>query len=206
MTAPSQVPKALAWNPSGERAGRSGFVMFVAWTASQPLLQGFSRTPAWSTIVICVLGNLVIVAVLLRFRYVRAAPYREALAAARAARPDSVVYGVQLDPITTPVGEEWADSRAITWGLIIASPASLEIVRNDGTEMLDQPWSGVKFAWEYRTRLFVTVDEVTQEWWVPLISESGSWPMGFGRRPIERRILQMLAVGGMDAPDGSLSV
>jgi hypothetical protein len=206
MTAPSQVPQARAWSPSAERAGAWGSVSIVAWTGLQPLLQGYSRTPAWLTIVICVLGNLVIVAALLRFRYVRAAPYRATLAAARAARPDSVVYGVQLDPIATPVGEEWADSRAITWGLIIASPTSLEIVKNDGTEMLDQPWSGVKFALEYRTRLFVTVDEVTEEWWVPLISESGAWPMGFGRRPVERRILQMLAVGGMKAPDGSLSV
>jgi hypothetical protein len=206
VTSASQNAKTKVWSPAFTGTGVGGIIVFAAWSSVQPLIHGLSRTPLWSESVIWFLGLVALIGIGLRVRYRRAAPFRATLAEARAARPGSVVYGVQLDPIATPVGVEWADSRAITWGLIIASPELLEIVKSDGSQLLKQPWTAVKFSWVVRTRLFVTVDRHTEEWWVPLISESGAWPMGVTRRPVERRLLEMLAVGGIEASEGLLSV
>ncbi|WP_426515578.1 hypothetical protein ACPPVQ_13300 [Diaminobutyricibacter sp. McL0618] len=169
--------------------------VLAVWTIAQPLINGLLGNPRWLGVTVWVFGLVVFAGLYTATRYSLAKPYREVLRAARASHPDSVVFGVRLDPITTPVGVEWGDSRLIQWGLIRAAPAGIEIVRSDGTTMLARPWDEVELASDYQTRLYVRTAETSEEWWIPQISDSGIWPIGFSSRQlVARRINRMLAV------------
>ncbi len=181
------VPEA--WNPAPTFGSISSYIVFAFWTCVQPLIDGvWLREPPWLGLAQWFLGSVVIAVVALLGKYRRAAPYRSSLAVARAAHADSLVFGVRLDPLTTPVGTEWGDSRRLRWGLLRASPDGVEIVRSDGLAMLRRPWSGVEFSIR---GIDVESASATQEWWFQLMSDSGIVPAALLVRTNRNRFLRL---------------
>jgi hypothetical protein len=183
----SDIQDAEAWNPVSSLISWRSYFAVGVWTVAQPLIDGLLFYPRWLALVQWLLGVGIIAGLFLRHRYRLAAPYRSKLAAVRADHPDSEFYGIRLDPLTTPVGVERGDSRAIDWGVLGASPDGIEIVRSNGEVLLHQPWSAIEFAIR---GIDVRSETGTEEWWFQMLSDSGVWPrlsvLRVGRSHFER--------------------
>ena len=192
VTDVSEAQRADAWNPIPRLFSWAGCAVFALWTIGQPVLdEALLREPPLVGFTQWVLGSAVIFGAVLFQRYRDAAPYRAVVSAARSENPDSLVFGIRLDPITTPVGAEWGDSRKIRWGLIIGSSEGLRIVRSDGVVMLDRPWREFEFGVR---GIDVTAGDEVEEWWFQLLSESGVWPRPVFVRRSRSRFLRLQAV------------
>jgi hypothetical protein len=110
---PSPGRRLILWAP---------LVVAGVWVIAQPLIDGLLREPRWLALTQAIVGIAVVYAINYAYRYKHAADYRSTLVAARVAPAGSIVYGIRLDPLTTPIGVEWGDSRVIRWGFLRASP------------------------------------------------------------------------------------
>jgi hypothetical protein len=173
------MPRILSWVP---------LTTMALWCIAQPLIDGLQRYPRWFAISQWFVGLALIYAVAFGFRYKHAAPYRSMLSAARVARPGSFVYGIRLDPLTTPVGVEWGDSRMIRWGFFRAARDGVEIVRSDGVTLLVRPWNNVEFS---ARGIDVTSGPEVEEWWFRVTSELGPWARAFHLHFSQRDIARM---------------
>jgi hypothetical protein len=170
----SDWQRADAWDPVPRLFSRPGYVVFVLWTVFQPVLDvGVLHEPRIASTIQWLLGDALIFGAVVLRRYKDAAPYHFAISTIRSEAPDSLVYGIRLDPLTTPVGAEWGISSKIRWGLIAVSRHGVRIVRSDGVLMLDRTWSEFEFS---VVGLDVVADGDVEEWWFTLLSESGIWP------------------------------
>jgi hypothetical protein len=188
VTDVSEAQRADAWNPLPRPFSWTGYAVFALWTIGQPVLdEALLREPPVVGVTQWVLGSAIIFGAVLFRRYRDAAPYRAVVSVLRSENPDSLVFGIRLDPLTTPVGEEWGDSRKIRWGVIIGSSNGVRLVRSDGVVMFDRPWSEFEFSIR---GIDVTAGDEVEEWWFQLLSESGVWPRPvFGRRGRSRFLL-----------------
>jgi hypothetical protein len=168
----SDAQKTDTWNLTPRILSRLPITAIVLWCIAQPLIDGVLQHPGWLSVGLWIVGVIVIYAVVFGYRYQRAAPYRSMLSAARVARPGSIVYGIRLDPLTTPVGVEWGDSRVIRWGFLRASPEGVEIVRSDGASLLCRPWSEIEFS---ACGIDVRSGVDVEEWWFRVMSGAGPW-------------------------------
>jgi hypothetical protein len=192
VTDTSEAQRADAWNPIPRLFSWTGYAVFALWTIGQPILdEALLRESRLVGFIQWILGSAVIFAAVLLRRYRSAAPYRAVVSAARSEYPESLIFGVRLDPTTTPVGVEWGDSRKIRWGVINVSSRGARIVRSDGVVMLDRPWS--EFELSIRG-VDVTAGDEVDEWWLQLLSESGVWPRPDFVRRNRSRFLRMQAL------------
>jgi hypothetical protein len=179
---PSPGLRLISWGP---------LVAAGVWVIAQPLIDGLLREPRWLALTQAIVGIAVVYAVVFRYRYKHAAQYRSTLVAARIAHAESIVCGIRLDPLTTPVGVEWGDSRVIRWGFLRASSNGIEIVRSDGVNMLQRPWSEIEFAPRgIDVRTAPEVPEV-EEWWFRVLSAAGPWARAFSLQLSRQQIAKM---------------
>src|ERR1700744_4048826 len=114
VTDTTDAQRADAWSPVPRLFSWTGYTVFALWTIGQPVLdEALLRESRLIGLIQWILGSIVIFAAVLWRRYRSAAPYRLVVSTARSDYPDSLVFGVRLDPLTTPVGVEWDDSRKI---------------------------------------------------------------------------------------------
>lgn len=195
MSTPDAKPEPLEahpWHGLPRRAVRLGFAVLALWFIGQPLLDNaLLRERHWVGLVQFLLGVVVIEAVILWFSYSYGAPYRAALSRVEAANPDALVVGVRLDPLTTPVGAQWADSRDVGWGVLIVSNHGARIVRSDGVVMLDRPWSDFEFS---IAGIEVSATPQVEEWWFTLVGDAGMSLRPFFTTRSRRRYRQMKAM------------
>jgi hypothetical protein len=178
-----EVENPRGWNPSTRVFSWPATVAFVVWTVVQPVLDAALLHESRAVgILQWIVGIAVILAVVLLLRYRSAAPYRLALSEARSENPDSLVYGIRLDPLKTPVGKEWGDSRQITWGLLRASADGVEITRPSGTIMLQRPWPEVTFS---APGIDIGSGDGAEEWWFAFVGDTGMF--AGPHSPSERR-------------------
>lgn len=173
------MPKLFSWR---------SYIAFSTWTVVQPLIDGVLSYPRWLGLVQWLAGVAAIAAVFFGTRYKEAAPYRSKLAAAREAHPDSTVYGILLDPLTTPLGFERGDSRVFSWGFLNASLDGVEIARLDGEVLMHSAWPSLTVT--TRGINVITVSGV-EEWWFHVLSESGIWPSRLVLRFVRGRLERM---------------
>jgi hypothetical protein len=154
---------------------------------AQPLIDGLLQEPRWLALTQAIVGIAVVYAINYGYRYKHAADYRSTLVAARVAHAGSIVYGIRLDPLTTPVGVEWGDSRVIRWGFLRASSDGVEIVRSDGASLLRRPWSEIEFS---ARGIDVRFGADVEEWWFRVMSGAGPWTpalfLHLGRNSVAR--------------------
>jgi hypothetical protein len=178
-----------AWNPNKSPHLWVGYVAFLLWTVAQPILgEGLLREPRIVVPLQWLIGSLLIYVGLFAVQFGEAAPYRSILRTARRAHPDALVFGVRLDPLTTPVGVDRGDPRDIRWGLIRVSSHGAEIVRSDGLVMLDCPWTHFEVSFR---GLDVDGESGVEEWWLQLLSDSGVWAPALLARRNRNRFLRM---------------
>lgn len=168
-----------AWNPSPRWVTWQGYVIAACWIVGQPILDGVLALPRWLAIVLWVGGLIVAFVAYNLVRYRRAAPYRAIVKAERQKHPGSSIRPIRLDPLTTPVGRQWADSRIIRWGLLAVSDVGVRILTSDGVMLLDRPWSEIEFT---TFGIAVHTPSEIEEWWIGGMSESGIWPPSAFRR------------------------
>jgi hypothetical protein len=171
--------RLISWAP---------LVVAGLWLVAQPLIDGLLKEPRWVALTQAIVGIAVVYATIYRYRDKEAAHYRSTLVAARVAHAGSIVYAIRLDPLTTPAGVEWGDSRVIRWGFLRASSNGVEIVRSDGVNMLQRPWSEIEFA---PRGIDVRTAPEVEEWWFRVLSAAGPWARAFSLQLSRKQIAKM---------------
>ncbi len=194
MTDSSEAQKADAWNPIPQPPSWVLYLVLSVWTVGQPLLDfELLSNGAPVTGIPWMAGCAVIVGVEMFRRYREAAPYRFVVAATRAAHPDSLVVGIRLDPLMTPIGVEWGDSWKFQWGTLRASRQGVEIVKSDGAVMMDRSWDEIELN---VGGLNVLLGEHVEEWRFQPLGESGTLSRRSFSRLSMRRFVEMQAPVG----------
>lgn len=138
------------------------------WLVFQPLVWALVASvieravSIWIATPVAILGLLAIAGGFLLRRYRRAGTYRAALAAARREHPEDAVWGVKIDPMTTPVQRPWGDSRQLEWGILRLGPSGLQLTRAQGAVLLDVTSS------EFDGSVVLSNGD---EWWTPRLDD-----------------------------------